>query len=146
MSPNSRPKFSDFYTLHQTKLLEKHITFTGVHTSVCLHGIMGCRWKNIFFSLPLFLQTTAIDVAAYFGNARIVRVLLNRGASVTNKCVFGQGCLDCAIKGSRPSETSLEILKHKRWEYWNFISSYCGIIKANFHSFIHSFIHFAINH
>ena len=55
-----------------------------------------------------------MDVAAYFGNARIVRVLLNRGASVTNKCVFGQGCLDCAIKGSRPSETSLEILKHKR--------------------------------
>ena len=136
MSPNSRPKFSDFYTLHQTKLLEKHITFTGVHTSVCLHGIMGCE-RIFFFSFPLFWQTTAIDVAAYFGNARIVRVLLNRGASVTNKCVFGQGCLDCAIKGSRPSETSLEILKHKRWEHWSFISSYC----YNFHSFIHSFIH-----
>ena len=112
MSLYSKPKFSDFFTLPQTKLLEKYNPHGGAHLYVCI--ISSGVDEIFFFSSLLFWQTTAIDVAAYFGNARIVRVLLNRGASVTNKCVFGQGCLDCAIKGSRPSETSLEILKHKR--------------------------------
>lgn len=67
----------------------------------------------LFYSINLFQQNTALDVAAYFGHPRIVRLLLDRGASVTNKSVFGKGCLGAAIKGSR-ADTCMEIIKHKR--------------------------------
>ena len=63
--------------------------------------------------LNLSQQNTALDVAAYFGNSCIVRVLLDRGANVANKSVFGKGCLEAAIKGSR-ADTCMEIIKHKR--------------------------------
>ena len=32
----------------------KGITFTAVHTPVCLHRIIGCRWKNNLFHCPFF--------------------------------------------------------------------------------------------
>ncbi|XP_068673676.1 transient receptor potential cation channel subfamily A member 1-like [Montipora foliosa] len=67
---------------------------------------MGALSKN---------RSTALDVAAYFGNPCIVRVLLDHGACVTNKSVFGMGCLEAAISGSK-EETCMEIIKHKRWK------------------------------
>ena len=77
-------------------------------TSISLNGYM-----NLLYYINSFLQSTALDVAAHFGNPCIVRVLLDHGASVTNKSVFGMGCLEAAISGSK-EETCMEIVKHNR--------------------------------
>lgn len=60
------------------------------------------------------MQATALLVASFYGNAQVVRTLLDRGAKLDVESPFGKGCLDAAMRGAQ-KDTCMEIIKHKRY-------------------------------